>query len=185
VNSGYRAINFETEDGQATDVIDMFHNTIYNSNPTAQLVNIGRGASRRIHSNIFVGNCSTAQYRFVYTPNDLVESDYNQFGPSVRISKDTTYSTLSSWKTSGALYNGANPDTHSLASYPRFVNVSGQMNQLQDFQLRSDSPCKGAGKNGADMGANISLVGSGNETSEFDRTPPAEPTGINVQTQIQ
>lgn len=52
-------------------------------------------------------------------------------------------------------------DAHSMTSDPKFVNPSGG-----DFHLRSDSPCRNAGKNGITIGAYI----TGNETIGY--TPP-------------
>jgi hypothetical protein len=40
------------------------------------------------------------------------------------------------------------PGEHSIAKDPKFVDFENR-----DFHLQPDSPCKGAGENGVDMGA--------------------------------
>ncbi|HEX8948210.1 MAG TPA: hypothetical protein VF790_04565, partial [Dissulfurispiraceae bacterium] len=117
------------------------------------------GDQHVVYNNIMIGNGSEGTYRNVLG-SQLTTSDYNQFGTMVYIEKEGNfYSSLGSWQSSGSLANGGNPDTHSMASNPMFQNASGGLRQLGDFRLASNSPCKGAGYNGADMGANIDLVG--------------------------
>jgi len=45
-------------------------------------------------------------------------------------------------------YQAYGQGAHSISKDPKFVNLAGN-----DFHLRPDSPCKGAGENGVDMGA--------------------------------
>ena len=72
-----------------------------------------------------------------------------------------TYSSLASWQASTEIIGSLHPDTHSLASNPLLQNGSGNMTQLNDFRLSNNSPSKGTGKGGVDMGANIASVGTG------------------------
>lgn len=159
-NSGYAAILLDVQtSGADENNWQIYNNTIYNSGSSTRLVSIGTGDQHVVYNNIMIGNGSEGTYRNVLG-SQLTTSDYNQFGTMVYIEKEGNfYSSLGSWQSSGSLANGGNPDTHSMASNPMFQNASGGLRQLGDFRLASNSPCKGAGYNGADMGANIDLVG--------------------------
>ena len=91
--------------------------------------------------------------------------DHNNFGTGSlfielrRYGNSAIKTSLSSWQSSGELIGGGSPGAGSLASDPLFVNISGSMSQIADFGLSSGSPSKAAGRSGADMGANINLVG--------------------------
>jgi hypothetical protein len=98
----------------------------------------------------------------------LIEEDHNQWGPgAVRAWKMTTstqsgnrvYNGIAAWQASAELASGDSPGVGSLASDPLFVNGSGTLAEIADFALQAGSPCKGAGRGGADMGCDVSLVG--------------------------
>jgi hypothetical protein len=176
--NGYVTILLEVNDTADTNDWKIYNNTFYNNSQTNRIISLSTGTNRIFYNNIIIGNTTDGMLRFVGTYSIFV-CDHNQFGPSYfNVLAGSRYTTLSSWKASGALIGGANPETGSLASDPRFVNSSGSMSTLDDFRLASNSPCKGAGREGVDMGANISLVGVG---SSPDTIPPAKPTGISVQ----
>jgi len=71
-----------------------------------------------------------------------------------------TYNSLSSWQSSGELSDGSNPGEGSITADPKFMNYSGTMSELRDFELAEDSPCRQAGRGGTDMGADVSKVGT-------------------------
>lgn len=192
VNNGYQGIQFWTGDSAVANDAQIFNNTIYNVNQGLCVGACDSGHGAHVYNNI-VHNCPNKGYDTDYnlrmrSGGQLDECDYNQYGNITFYNiASTSASSLNAWRSLNVISPSGNPDAHGMASDPRFVNLSGTLSQIRDFALRADSPCKGAGKNGADMGANISLVGPGIEVpdQETDRTPPAEPTGINVQTQIQ
>ena len=76
------------------------------------------------------------------------------------------YTSLAAWQASTWLLantddyaSGSHPGGGDLVSNPQFVNASGTLTQLADFSLKSTSPCRGSGRNGVDMGADITKVG--------------------------
>ncbi len=85
-----------------------------------------------------------------------MQIDYNLYyniSSSILVySRENGYS-LAEWQS----YYGQ--DEHSIVDNPHFVNFSGTMSDIRDFMLAPSSPCRGAGKNGKDMGANVLLVG--------------------------
>jgi hypothetical protein len=88
----------------------------------------------------------------------LAEADHNEWGPTftLRMSLDggqRVYLSLTTWQASTELAAGTHPGIGDLASDPKFVNGSGTLSQLRDFVLQASSPCKGAGRNGMDIGA--------------------------------
>jgi hypothetical protein len=98
----------------------------------------------------------------------LIEADHNQWGTgAVRPWKITiatqsgnrVYNSLAAWQASGELADGSNPGAGDLASDPLFVNGSGTLAEIADFALQAGSPCKGAGRGGADMGCDVATVG--------------------------
>ncbi len=98
----------------------------------------------------------------------LAAEDHNQWGPNrvgFEIGRNglsayrTRYSTIAAWQASTSLDGGGHPGAGDLASDPQFANVSGTLKEVADFALKLTSPCKGAGRNGADMGADVANVG--------------------------
>lgn len=101
--------------------------------------------------------------------------DYNAFGEYPDASTAYThYTTLAAIKaaTLGGLTEG-NHNINSVDGAIVFVNTSGTMSVVSDFALASNSPGYQAGSDGKDMGADVTLVGTGAEGGE---DPPA-PSG--------
>ncbi len=191
INNSHSGI--DEEDGSKgttySDDWQIYNNTLYSTTRGIGCVNNSAGHGWTIYNNIVLLS-NTGQLTTKYNGTELKYCDYNQWGTGTLhlithyYGSSNTYSTLGSWQSSGALANGSNPDVHGLASNPKFMNASGAFNKLSDFRLQVDSPCKGTGKDGVDMGANVDLVGV-NPTSLpqiplTDSVAPASPTGVNV-----
>ncbi len=138
----------------------VYNNTVYGSGSG---MTYGLGANWKFWNNIMQVSGGT---QFLGVRNaQLAESDHNQFGNAAFLIRTkvyaggSNYTSLAAWQTSGELMGGGNPGMGSLASDAKFINSSGNMNQLADFKLAPDSPSKGTGRAGADMGANIGNVG--------------------------
>lgn len=171
----YMGIRCLTEDTSWADNIEIYQNTVYDCKYG---VVIGRGSGWKVYNNIFMSK-NTGGYKHAClqtTGWEVAQRDHNQYGnsPSLVIIKNwetqsqVTYNTLNDWKNSGVC---TNVGQGSLVSDPKFLNSSGNMNQLDDFRLASESPCKNAGYGGVDMGADISQVGTGSQS------PPGSPPG--------
>lgn len=163
-NMSYIALSLYGQEGAHFDNTEIYNNTIYCAN-TNNGLSPSEGQNYKIWNNI-VQACPDGQYTTGYANITLAESDHNNFGSdSLRIlmrlyqADQSIYTTLGDWQNSGELVDGSNPGVGSLASDPLFVNTSGNMEQLTDFALATDSPSKGTGRGGADMGANICAVG--------------------------
>jgi len=189
----YAGMHIYIEDNGRVDNLNIYNNTIYSPTTSGEVYGIFVGAagnwtasnSQKFNNNIIVGSV----YKTTFCVGPIMECDYNQYGISgsfnIRVNYgggSRTYSSLTNWKNSTELNGGNHPDPHGLASDPKFLNTSGSYSQLEDFELANDSPSKGSGINGSDMGANISLVGNTVNTSTppQDTTRPASPTGVNV-----
>jgi len=176
-NNTYAGINFYPEGTAHANDCEVYNNTVYNSVRGICYAQNEADHGWKIYNNIVIdnnydlwGNLSAS----------LVKCDHNQYGTGllsiyVRLYENgQLYTSLSSWQNSSELDDGGNPGYGSLASDPKFVNSSGNMNQLVDFQLLDDSPCKDAGCGGLDMGADISLVGIQNPS------PPSAPPNFDL-----
>lgn len=156
----------------------VYNNTIYNeSNPNSGGLVFGNAqeAGWEIYNNIFdvtgqIGSSKTSH---------LAGCDHNLFRNPLSIelrvygTNHVKYTSLEDWQSSTELLDGSSPGAGSLVSNPGFLNASGTMSQLDDFRLSSDSPCRGAGRDGVDMGANIDLVGIKSGTSSGGSPPPS------------
>lgn len=177
----YSGLQVYIEDGSTANNLAIYNNTVYSPNTSGELFGIFVGAagdwtasnSQRFYNNIILGSAQKA----TFCVGVISECDYNQYGNSGSFNVRTnygggavTYSSLANWQASTVVTGGAHPDTHGLASNPVFVNTSGNYSALADFALDEGSPCLGAGKAGVDMGADISLVGTG---AEPDPDPPS------------
>ena len=150
----------------------IYNNTFYSCGTAIQIGdNYSQSSGWKIFNNIMD---TTPQIGPLIHTCYIVESDHNLFSSSSF--SVAGYNSLSAWKSSGILVGGGSPGTGSLASDPKFVNSSGTMMQLGDFRLAQDSPCKGAGRNGVDMGANIDLVGV--ISSGQSGAPPSSPPNL-------
>jgi hypothetical protein len=152
------------EDGATSDNFEINNNTFYGPAGSTALF-YSEGSNYKIWNNIIEGHANK-QYINGFSNIQVTESDHNQFGTaSLTIethrnqANRALYTSLTAWKSSGELTGGRNPGEGSMASDPKFINSSGTFRNLSDFELASDSPCKGAGRNGIDMGADIKLVG--------------------------
>jgi hypothetical protein len=177
----------------------IFNNTFYNNG--ARAFNVGYtapgGHGARIFNNIICGGSGAYSLvtsdRFDFTQNRMIwrnylqAVDHNEWGmpfKTIRIGdngRNSNYNSLVTWQTSGQLENpfdagcgpSQNPGCGDLSSDPLFSDGSGHFTQLADFALAANSPCKGAGRDGADIGADISLVGTGAGQAAIkkERTP--------------
>ncbi len=201
INSSFGAISGDAQEPTAhMDDFLCYNNTIYN---TARGINIGNsqsGHGAKIYNNII--QITTSEKLLVHGDNGTLAlvagEDHNQWGTGSGYWKMSygnsmrTYTTLANWQASNELAASIdlgcgpskNPGCHDFASDPRFINTSGNLNKLEDFTLQSSSPCKGAGRNGVDMGANIDNVGVNPAllptAPPTDTNPPASPSGVNV-----
>lgn len=172
VRSGGSAIEIASDgEGLVTNGWEIYNNTIYNSSPASgNLVIRKYGSGITYYNNIIVGTASDyggAQVR--HANCSITEMDYNQYGGNFNIRNEgTTYTNLTTWRDTGR-------DSHSLNSNPLFVNASGSLSRITDFAIALNSPCKGTGKGGVDMGADVNLVGPGN----IGYIPNA-PTGLKI-----
>ena len=169
------------EDSSHGNDFTVYNNTIYNiaskRGITTSQCESGHGAV--VYNNI-VQSTNTLFFPTMQTNYSgyIKECDHNNLTPPMTVYVDgwnTTYTTLSSWQSSGELEGGGNPGVESLSTDPLFVNDSGNLNQLSDFYLQSTSPCVGAGRDGVNMGANIDMVGvnPGLDCGDYDGDQPA------------
>jgi len=186
VNSG--GIGDTEEEWAESDNMKVYNNTLYGDGEDGHYVGVGQGAKRKeFYNNILYGpvlDYDVGMLRFksgrteggYYYPLEIVACDHNQYGDvsgsfcvrAIGPNSDNSaldwgerhYRSLSAWQSSGELQDGSNPGEGSIALDPQFANFSGTMSEIRDFILSSDSPCKGAGRNGEDMGANVLLVGA-------------------------
>ena len=186
-----QGVVLSTSDAATGDNFQSYNNTFFGLNPSYVNLSLGAGKNRRVCNNLFQGDKSSEFGIFSLNatssfPSEIAECDFNQFGAvpmsfQVRTHSManiyTNYTTLASWQASNSLAGGGSPDVHSLTSDPLFENTSGTMTQLADFALRSESPCRGTGKDGADMGALVTKVGPGG-ISVPDIGKPTAPTGL-------
>lgn len=186
-NNSYTGIAWDVGDVVGTDPhsndCEFYNNTIYNSVRGISYPQNESGHGHVIYNNIIVNNTSV-ELNGMFSA-DLDECDHNQFGTdalkiTMRLygTNQQTYTSLASWQSSGELTGGGNPGSGSLVSDPKFVNLSGSLDELADFALDAASPCKGAGRSGVDMGADISLVGlQGGQHVER----PAAPKDLRIE----
>lgn len=183
----------DSQEGYYNNDFHYYNNTLYS--PSAVLgFAIGEVTQGfNFYNNIIQVNASTALFR-TRANTKIDQCDHNQWGSypfrlQIGIwSEERYYDFLSSWQNSNELAStydagcgsSRHPGCGSLASNPLFENNSGNFNQIADFRLAPDSPCKGAGRNGVDMGANIDLVGIQGGTTP-DTTPPLPPQGVRVE----
>ena len=104
---------------------------------------------------------------------DYTTSDYNLFISGPCIKKNGTSYGLSTWKSS------IRQDSHSLSGSPSFVGGPAP-SPIAGYRLAEGSIGKGVGINGADMGANVSMVGTGGVDIPGGETGPQAPSGLNV-----
>lgn len=167
----------------------VYNNTVYSdTDSAATLIQLIYANNDSFYNNILVGNTTSYGKLRLRHMTNMAICDYNcYYGNSFKNSLEwNAYGVLSDWQVV-IIDSGLNPDVHSLYSNPMFKNSSGNMNQLDDFRLAVNSPCKGAGKGGVDMGANIDLVGvqgeGGETTVPSPSVKPAPVKGFKLQQQ--
>lgn len=92
----------------------------------------------QIMNNIFIKGTDPSIYN---AGTGSFTSDYNIFqtsGGILAINSATNYSTLAAWQATGH-------DTHSISGTPTFVNSSGTLTQITDYQPLGGSPVINAG----------------------------------------
>jgi hypothetical protein len=90
----------------------------------------------------------------------LATEDHNQWGPTPS-AFGWGYGdihTFAEWQASAHLEGGGAPGSGDLASDPKFSNGSGTFSLVSDYALANDSPCKGTGRSGADMGCDVTQL---------------------------
>lgn len=185
-NCSYTAMNIYGEGGNLNN-LSVYNNTIYMPTTSGdnRAIFIGNSYSYissnsiAVYNNIILGSAEKLTFPGTGT---ITECEYNQYGNlgsfNVRTnygSGSVTYTSLSNWHTSTAVSGSVHPEgattLNGLASDPLFVNGSGNYSQLSDFNLQAGSPCKGSGKGGMNMGANVALVGTGMPPSKVPNPP--------------
>ncbi len=184
---GYACFVVDSEEESTANDLKIYNNTFYGCADmgvkTGQNV-FGHGAE--IYNNIFpamgTGSSLVTGYTRTTVAGNLKAVDHNQWITKFKIITKAkgyhTYTDLSSWQGSSELEDGGAPGFGSLASDPMFENISGKMNQLNDFRLVRNSQCIGSGRGGVDMGADIDLVGV-NRDGQI--SPPPSPPPAAVQ----
>ena len=179
---------FESDNDQSTyhgDNWHVYNNTFYNCGLTPLKVSGNTpGHGWTIYNNIAaIGS----DQLFVTTAHaTLAAADHNQWGPAglkwvVRRyqTNQAVYRTLGDWQASTELENGGHPGVGDFTSDPRFANGSGTLSRKSDFVSGPSSPCKGAGRNGVDMGALDIVTAVG--YIETSRTQPVAPRGVALK----
>ena len=185
-NNGDLSVFVRTDgmDGSHANNWEVYNNTFTKS---GNGVNFGHCGKLIFYNNII----ETASKNNITTVRDTTfdQIDHNQYGNElfslqlgVYSESEVRYTSLASWTTSNYLQNGGNPGEGSLASAPLFINTSGTFNEIADFELSLGSPCKGAGRNGLDIGADISKVGPESATFADSGSTTTDNTTIEIAT---
>lgn len=174
-NSGYAGLRVYPENSAADNDNKYYNNTIYNSGDYNAQFGGGHASGNGdiIYNNIFDSPGGAYNLRFycdgtMYTE----ESDHNNFGNTSFNSiwrmycTSSVFTSLSSWQSSGILRNAVdvgcgsnqNPGCGSVAVSPSFINTSGNMDEIADFEPTTSAVLTG-GRSSDLMGADVSLVG--------------------------
>ena len=172
-----------TQDGSHSSNLTFYSNTLYAGDGSYTGVNLGNGTGKSVYNNVIYGkrrDRDLGLMRFTgsdhltavpQTPLEIAACDHNQFGGLsenllIRVHFQgekapyyTNYTSIPAWQASGVLVGGKNPGQGSLDCDPRFVDRSGKFESLDDFRLTKGSPCRGAGRDGENMGADVGRVG--------------------------
>lgn len=187
---GTSAVAILCSETATNDNFTFYNNSLWGTSG-AKGLSIMCGNNFQSYNNIISGFANTGgdtggNIFFGYANSySISKSNYNQFGTGFYIrthlyGSAVTYASITDWQASNDITPSAHPDLNSLSSNPLFTNGSGNYSSLSDFNLQATSPCKGTGQGGADMGANISLVGIQGGGGGGDVTPPAAPSGLAV-----
>jgi hypothetical protein len=161
-NYGHSAYS-AAEGSVYSDHVNFYNNTVYDGGTG---VNIGinqAGNAANVYNNIFY-SLSNNSIGTVTNNGDLNTCDHNSIYPSIDIrmhiyGSQATYTSLSSWQSSGELDSGGDPGSGSINTNPNFVTASGDRDTVAEFALSPGSPCLGTGRSGADIGADYTTVG--------------------------
>ena len=175
----------------------IYNNTIYAHSQTSvntygalffQISNSNSVAGAQIYNNIFevpAGNDYGVTVMLNSSGSAATIIDYNNYSQYIQLgctaqSNLTTLTLLRAANCWGL--TSTNHDQHSLAAASTFTNGSGTLSQIADFALTAASPGYHAGNDGNNLGANVSLVGTGSSSSSktTDTTPPAIPTNLRI-----
>ncbi len=179
----------------STNAFDLNHGVIdyiIHDNTAYNVDNFSSAGKNSNIDNVLWNNVSAGQNRFISWSGYpdalpfsslLYSSNYNciyDFSEIAFREKSPTlhYYDFAEWQGSGVLGDGNYPDLNSVNEDPSFVDLSGTMSEIQDFELGGSSPCSGVGKYSDDMGADVSTVGI---QSTSDTTSPSHPTGLSVE----
>ena len=183
-NNAY--LNMDMDNDQSEGAVSndwlVYNNTWWNSTGGMSFMGTAQGHGATFYNNIvgassFLLSGAGSSYLKAEDHNLFNTSSFDIFLRSG--GGRTDYYSLASWQASAELDGGGHPGANDSVSAVSFTNGSGNYSLLSDFALQSGSPAKGTGRSGADMGANISLVGiQGGGSSDI--VPPASPTGLSV-----
>jgi hypothetical protein len=125
------------------------YNNTYHYNGPYGFINLTRSSTTEVYNNIIDGGDPLLKTKDSWTTK-LHYYDYNFYENFTNIvlhngkTNEEKYSTFSSWKSSGEIANGGNPDRNSIdGRNPSFVNESA--GNAAGFKLQPDSPAKNAG----------------------------------------
>jgi len=138
------------------DDFEVYSNVLYAPQVIQAGIEADDATNDRYWNNVICGNFKEGNIRMLGLNSQPDYMDYNvYFGTQkflIRVYESNTasYSSLSSWQTSRELANGGTPDVHSIYANPGFVSPGGMT--PDDYKLTGASLCRGAGKNGQDIG---------------------------------
>lgn len=171
IGHGAEALTDGGSTGSKENDLVVYNNTFY-ADVTNDLIHVGAvdvGKGPIFYNNIFYHTGSGADIITRAASGEVLQADHNIYYNSLynRISKyssERTYSTLSSWQSSGELEyafdagcgSSTKPGCGSLVTNPNFTNGSGSLNTISDFAVSNTS-----GRSGGLIGADVSTVGTG------------------------
>ncbi len=176
VNGNYVAYDTDAYSGSE----QFYNNVIYFSQAHSDAAFVPRGGASpttnlQFWNNIIYDGGRQIAHRCSPACVQINYHNYNGYYPKLDItvneygSNPKSYTTISAWRSAGWDLNGWMQD-------PKFVDP-GKL----DFHLLSDSPARGSGRNGEDIGAypraDATVIGP----RTLNTGPPAPPTGLVVR----
>ncbi|MBC2695468.1 MAG: hypothetical protein HF982_09380 [Desulfobacteraceae bacterium] len=129
--------------------VKIYNNTFYSTGKKGVIIdpNGGKGITDlEFYNNIIVVGTTGI---YVWLPNGLTTTifNYNCYydGADLGYSYTTIYNNITDWQ------NNTGYDNNSIIANPLFVKAGGL--EFVDYKLKDNSPCKGTGKDGKDIGA--------------------------------
>ncbi len=166
----------------------LYNNTLYNTGQAFSFSPADSGHGWTFYNNISQNQSATYDFSGQNVDATCVSriaaEDHNQWGTGAigfeygRNSGYHRYNSLAAWQATNWLDGGGSPGRGDLASDPLFANPSGTLTQKADFVLASNSPSRGTGRNGTDMGALNILTTVGYVAVSLDG--PAAPKNVVV-----